>query len=60
MVAEQKAEVSNPNEAGQEVSVRPSHKHAGRGGLQLDVVCIMLPQVFVSLDIYRQYIGTVW
>ncbi len=29
MVAEQEAGVSNPSEVGQEVPVRPSHKHAG-------------------------------
>ena len=36
MVAEQEAGVSNPSEVGQEVPVRPSHKHAGGEGLQLD------------------------
>ena len=36
MMAEQEAGVSNPSEAGQEVPVRPSHKHAGGEGLQLD------------------------
>ena len=28
--------VSNPSEVGQEVPVRPSHKHEGGEGLQLD------------------------
>ena len=34
--AEQEAGVSNPSEAGQEVLERPSHKHIGGEGLQLD------------------------